>query len=476
METNNMSDSLIPLLGVVALVVLAGLSCARFMHKTIVLCWIPALLAIVFSGSAVASGFQLQNQNGSGNGIAYAGAAAAAEDASTVFFNPAGMTYLPRGHNISLSGTILQRSIKFDDKGSSNTPGHPLGAAGLLYLPTGNGGDGGDTALLPSAYWVWSVDDRISLGLGFGPTYGSLTEYNNNFVGRNAGFFFEMQQFNINPSLAWKINEAVSLGVGINFARNMSHFKQGVPIVFPAAGYTRGNTLDVKGDGWAVGYNLGAMFQLTPTTRLGLAYRSQLDFELDGKAKWASTSPGIPGMLPPLVNQKIKADLKTPANLSIALSQSVGERWEVLGDVTWTDWSVLDTIHLENKESGAPLNKLEYRFKDTWRVGLGANYRYSDTLKLRFGVARDQTPVRSAKDRTMTLPDANRTWLSCGAKFELSKATSVDVGYTHIFFDKVKTNRAVNVGYPGTESTVQTIRGEFDTSVNILSAQLNHNF
>jgi len=446
------------------------------MRKAITPCWIPTLPAIVFSSGALASGFQLQNQNGSGNGIAYAGAAAVVEDASTVFFNPAGMTYLPRGHNLSLSGTILQRSIRFTDQGSANTPGHPLAAAGFLYLPGGNGGDGGNVALLPSAYWVWSVDERISLGLGFGPTYGSLTEYDKHFVGRNAGYFFELQQFNINPSLAWKIDEVVSLGIGINFAHNMSHFKQGVPIVFPTAGYTQGNILDVKGDGWAVGYNLGAMFQLTSGTRLGLAYRSQLAFELDGKAKWASTSPGVPGMLPPLVNQKIRADLKTPANFSLALAQSLGERWEVLADATWTGWSVLDTIHLENKETGAPLNKLEYRFKDTWRLGLGAHYRYSDTLKLRFGVARDQTPVRSARDRTMTLPDANRTWLSCGARFELSQVTSVDIGYSHIFFDKVKTQRAVNVGYPGSESTVQTIRGEFDTRVNILSAQLNYNF
>ncbi len=443
------------------------------MQKTITPRLVPALLAIAFSGSAAASGFQLQNQSGAGNGNAFAGAAAAAEDASTVFFNPAGMTYLPRGHNVSLSGTILHRSIKYDDKGSTSTPN--MGPASFP-LTSGDGGDGGGTSFLPHGYWAWSVDDRLSLGLGIGPTYGNTTEYDKDFIGRSAGFYFDMAQININPSLAYKVNEQVSLGVGINFAHNESHFKQGVPVVAPVPGYAAGNYLDVKGDDWAVGYNLGAMFQLTPTTRLGLAYRSELEFDLDGKEKWATTSAGVPGLLPSLVNQHVKAKLKTPANFSIALSQSVGDKWEVLGDLTWTDWSVVDVITVKSKQTGAKLQELNYNFKDSWRIGLGANYRYSDTLKLRFGIAHDKTPVRSAADRTMTLPDADRTWLSFGAKFQLSKATSVDVGYTHIFFDKVDTNRQVTTGYPGTETVRQTIRGEFKTSVDILAAQLNYNF
>ncbi|HEX6736439.1 MAG TPA: outer membrane protein transport protein, partial [Azonexus sp.] len=401
------------------------------------------------------------------------GAAAAAEDASTVFFNPAGMTYLPRGHSISLSGTVLHRSIKYDDEGSTTTPGFGFGSS--FPLPSGDGGDGGGTSLLPHGYWAWGVTDQLSIGLGIGPTFGNTTEYDDDFIGRNAGFFFEMKQFNINPSLAFKVNEMVSLGVGINFAHNESQFKQGVPLVMPAAGYTANNYLDVKGDDWAVGYNLGAMFQLTPATRLGLAYRSELDFELEGRQRWAVASAGF-GPVQPLVNYDVEAKLKTPANFSLALSQMVGTKWEILGDVTWTDWSVVDTLYVNNRQTGAPLQKLTYNFRDTWRVGIGANYQYSDTLKLRFGVAHDKTPVKSAADRTMTLPDADRTWLSLGAKYQLSPAASIDVGYTHIFFDTVDSERQVTTGYPGPETVRQTIRGEFKTSVDILSLQLNYHF
>jgi long-chain fatty acid transport protein len=186
-------------------------------HK-ILMKMIPALLLAALSGTAGASGFAIQNQTGSGTGNAFAGAAASAEDAGTVYFNPAGMTYLPQGHSISVSGTLLYRSIEFDNKGSTTT--NPV----FFPLPTGDGGDAGGLAVLPAGYWVYGISPNLSVGLGFSPTFGNTTEYKFDFVGRNAGYFFEMEQLNLNPSIAYKVNEMVSLGAGINFAYYNSHF------------------------------------------------------------------------------------------------------------------------------------------------------------------------------------------------------------------------------------------------------------
>ncbi|PKO33090.1 MAG: aromatic hydrocarbon degradation protein [Betaproteobacteria bacterium HGW-Betaproteobacteria-7] len=430
------------------------------MQKIITPRLIPALLAIAFSGSAAASGFQLQNQTGSGNGTAFAGAAAAAEDAGTVFFNPAGMSYLPRGHNISLSGTVLHRVIDFSNKGSTTV------SQAAFPLGTTNGGDGGGTSFLPHGYWVWGISQQLSVGLGIGPTFGNKTEYDFDFVGRNAGYFAEIAQININPSLSWKISDQVSIGGGINFAHNETQFKQGVP-ASTGLGFPANNFLDVKGDDWAIGYNLGAMFQVTKATRIGLTYRSELEFDLEGKQKFGTQVPGV------LVNQDIDAKLKTPASASLAVSHMVNDRLELLADYTWTDWSVVDTIQLKSKQTGANLSALSYNFKDSWRVGIGANYQYTNDLKLRFGIAHDKAPVKSAADRTMTLPDTDRTWLSFGVKYKLSPKASVDVGYTHIFFAKGKTERAVD--FPA-GTTRQVIRGDWDNSVDIVSAQLNYSF
>lgn len=426
---------------------------------------IPALMMFGFAGVVSASGFQLQNQSGSGNGNAFAGAAATAEDASTIFFNPAGMALLPRGHNISLSGTLLNRSIKFDNKGSTR---ENVGA-GTAPLPTGEGGDAGGLGILPAGYWAYGITPDLSIGIGVGPTFGNKTEYNFDFVGRNAGYFFEMEQININPSIAYKINETVSLGAGVNFAKNKSHFRQGVPLG-AAAGLPDNNYLDVEGEDWAVGYNLGLMWQLSPRTRIGLAYRSQLDFKLDGDEHYRVPVTGV------LVNRDVEAKLKTPANISFALSQKLSDKWEILGDITWTDWSVVDQLIVTRKDTGAGLQKLSYNFHDTWRVGLGANYQYNDAWKLRFGVAHDKSPVKHATDRTMTLPDSDRTWLSFGAKYSLSKAASLDFGYTHIFFADAKTSRSVTTGYPNAETLRNVVRGDFKTSADILSVQYNHAF
>ncbi|MCP5268416.1 MAG: outer membrane protein transport protein [Zoogloeaceae bacterium] len=437
------------------------------MKKSLTMRLIPALMMIGFAGAAGASGFALQNQSGSANGNAFAGAAAAAEDASTIFFNPAGMTYMPTGHTITLSGTILDRSIKFKNTGTTNST--------LNNATPSNGGEAGGTAFLPHGYWSWSVAPDVWFGVGVGPTFGNKTEYDKNFIGRNAGYFAEIEHVNINPSFAIKVNDMLSLGLGVNFTRAHVAFKQGVPLNTAIPGNTNQNYLHVEGDAaWGVGANIGAMFQLSPSTRLGIAYRSAIDFDIDGKQKYQSRITGGGAALSAATtNQDVKAEgYRTPGNLSFAVSQKLSDRWELLGDLTWTDWSVWKSLKLTTA-SGTQLASLSYNFEDTWRVGLGANYKYNDAWKFRFGVAFDESPIAKNSDRTMTLPDSDRTWLSFGAKYTLSKNSSLDVGYSHIFFKDAKADRAVQVS--GT--TVQTVRGEWNNNrADLLSVQYNHTF
>lgn len=408
---------------------------------------LPALIMAGFAGVAGAAGFALQNQTGSGNGNAFAGAAAAAEDAGTIFFNPAGMTYLREGHSISAAATVLNRAIKFSDEGTAAVPTFAKGS---------NGGDAGGTSVIPAGYYAYSVTPRLRLGLGVSPTFGNKTEYDDDFIGRFSGYFAEMKQININPSIAYKLNDVVSLGAGVNFAHNETEFEQ---MAVVGAGASR--VANLKGDDWAAGYNLGTMFQVSPNTRIGLSYRSKIKFKLEGDFEVAGVS-----------TRPVKATLEMPDSASLAVSQKLSDRWELLGDLTWTGWGSIDTIRVTHADTGAQITTLPYRFKDTWRVGLGANYQYNDRWKLRFGVAHDETPVRTSADRTMTLPDSDRTWLSFGAKWALSKATSLDFGYSHIFFKNTSTTRTAT-----TALGTQTVRGEWNNNrADLLSVQLNHSF
>lgn len=409
-----------------------------------------ALAAI--APSVWASGFALQNQNGSGNGNAFAGAAAAAEGADTIYFNPAGMTLLGEGHSISLEGTLLDRSIEFTNKGTVAVPtGFPLGTSG---------GDAGGTSVIPAGYWSMSLSPALRLGIGVSPTFGNKTEYDKTFIGRFSGYYADLQQININPSVAYKLNEVVSIGFGINYATSEIEFRQMVPI-----GAATQTTATLKGDGDGWGWNVGAMFQISPATRLGIAYRSTIEFDLEG----TQTVVGVPAN-----SYAIKSKLETPDNFSVALSQKLDDRWELLSDLTWTGWSSVKSLPVTRASTGALVNTLSYNFEDTWRVGIGANYILNDAWKLRIGTAYDKSPVKNDADRTMTLPDSDRTWLAFGARYTLSKETSVDLGYSHIFFKKVSTARAVPMTTPpfGT----QTVRGEFETSADQLSLQLNHRF
>lgn len=418
-------------------------------------------LPLLLSGGAMASGFQLQNQNGAGTGYAFAGAAAVAEDASTIFFNPAGMTYLPLGHSLSAAGTLIDRSVKFRDTGTTPIPViNPLTGAptGTFHPVGGSGGDAGGVALVPATYYSYALSDVLRVGVGVSVTYGSETEYDHNFAGRFAGRYTSIHQINLNPSVAYRVNEVVSLGFGINLAKSDIEFRQTTPFVGAPEG-------KLAGDDTAWGWNVGAMFQLTPDTRVGVSYRSKLKFDLEGRQHVAA---------PINLDRAITAALETPDNFSLALSQKIGDRLELLADATWTGWSSVNALIplLDNgTRAAAPLR---YNFKNAWRVGLGGKYQFNDDWNLRAGVAYDETPVPDAASRTMTVPDSDRIWLSFGARWQLSEVSSLDFGYARIFFKDSRTARAV-MNTPETV-TLQTVHGDFSTSANLLSVQFNHNF
>ncbi|MDP3440649.1 MAG: porin [Azonexus sp.] len=423
---------------------------------------IPAFMAVAFAGSASAAGFQLQNQNASGTSVAYAGAAAVAEDASTIFFNPAGMTYLPQGHSISLAGTVIDRSVKFRDTGTTPMPViNPLN-----NLPTGgfhsigdNGGNGGGASLVPAGYYSYSISSALRVGLGVSVTYGSETEYDPNFAGRFSGRYTSIHQINLNPSVAYRVNDVVSIGAGLNYAKSDIEFRQLTPYVGAPMGI-------LKGDDTAWGYNLGAMLQLSPQTRLGLAYRSKMKFDLEGAQQVGA---------PLNINRTITAKLDTPDNLSLALSHKFSEQLELLADVTWTGWhSVNALVPLVASSGAAASAPLRYNFQDSWRVGLGAKYQLNERWNLRAGVAYDESPVPNDASRTMTVPDSDRTWLALGARWAMSKTTSLDLGYAHIFFKDSSTARTVT--NTAETATLQTVRGDFTTRADLFSLQLNHNF
>ncbi len=370
-----------------------------------------------FSGAALASGFMLFEQDGSGIGNALAGSAAKAENAASIFYNPAGMTRL-RDREFSLGVTNFQPSLKFSGNGS------PFSSL------SGDGGDGAKQGFLPDIYLAWKLGKDFHLGLGVNAPYGLMTDYKRPWIGGAQSEKFSLTTYNVNPSVAWRASETVSVGLGVSWLRLSAKYARragafDVPTNAGTLYLSRVETeMNASGDGW--GWNAGILVSPTPATKIGLSYRSAVKIDTSG-----NIALGNDGTLAGIASQAYldsigsagasRASIKLPDSLILSATHQFNERWEGLADVSWTGWGSMQGIDITYKQTGQVAQTLGTRFRDTWRIALGANYQVNDRWKLRAGLAYDQTPVKGAETRLVAMPDNNRTWLSLSVSGILCK-------------------------------------------------------
>ena len=451
------------------------------MTKNLVALAVASALSFAFTHPAQASAFALHEQGVSGLGNAYAGAAAAAEDASTVWWNPAGMARLPHGKHLLLGAHLIMPSTKFTNNGST-----PAAFSNPAF--TGNGGDAGDSAFVPNLFFAMDLNPAWSVGLGINVPFGLKTEYDQDWIGRFQGIESEVKTLNFNPTVSFKLSERASVGFGVSYQRaeidllsavNYSGIAAGAggaPLLGAVGGpgVEGRNSTSVDGDAW--GFNLGALFDVTPATRVGVHYRSALDYETRGSTSFTNVPAafaGVPALAAATSNGDVKLDLETPASFSLGAAHKATDRLELLGDATWTEWSRISRLPLvrtSGAASGQTLDTLSFNFEDTWRLALGANYQWSGAWTLRAGVAYDQSPVPNARDRSVRLPDEDRYWFSLGATYRLSAASRFDVGYTFISV------KDADIDNDQTALGRGAVRGTYEGTVHILSLQYQHRF
>ena len=395
---------------------------------------LPLGLALAGMASLThAAGFALIEQNASGLGNAYAGQAASAQDASTIFFNPAGLTLLP-DRQVVMAGHLIKPQAKF-----SGTVSPAIGG--------GDGGDAGGLAVVPNAYFAYRLTPDIHVGLGMNAPFGLKTEYDSTWKGRTQAIKSELKTINLNPSIGWKVSDTLSLGVGLSIQYAKATLTNNAGVLGLAT---------IEGDDYGWGFNLGGLWQVSPATRIGLAYRSEVDQELEGKAEFSLNA---------LANTPVIARVTLPDSASLSVLHKVSPKLELLADVTWTGWSDFEELRVL-RTNGTTLGVTPENWSDSYRYSVGANYRINEKLTLRGGVAYDETPVSDIY-RTARIPDESRTWLAFGAQYRLSNNTALDFGYAHLLVKDARINK--------TESGI-TLTGTYDASVDILSAQFTHNF
>ncbi len=399
-------------------------------NKNIIGCAVAGAL-IVMSGGAVASGFALIEQSASGMGNAFAGGAAVAEDASTVFFNPAGMSKID-GMQAVVALHAISPSAKFSGTGG---PG------------TNMGGDAGGLAIVPNAYFVMDVNPEMKFGLGLNAPFGLQTEYDDNWVGSHHAIKSKIETINVNPSLSYQVNDMLSLGVGLNYQHIKGELTENKGAILGKA--------IVEGEDSTWGYNLGLLFDMDDDTRLGIAYRSTMDYTLDG-----TVTTDLP-----FANGPVTLDVELPDSLSFSAFHKLSDSYDVMADITWTGWSTFKEVKVIDANGAAIINIPE-NWKDTYRFSVGATHHYNEKWSVRTGVAYDQSPVKD-KFRTARIPGNHRTWVSLGGQYKYSKMDVIDFGYSHLF---VK-NATINSTNPG-----PALVGEYKNQVDIFSVQLTHNF
>lgn len=399
---------------------------------------------------AIAGGFAIGTQSGSGTGNAFAGGAAAADDASVAWFNPALMPLIP-GKQVAGALHALKPSFKFTNQGST----------GAFAAPgTGDGGDGGDWAYVPNAFFTMAINPNWSFGLALNAPFGLKTEYDDGWRGDFTARKSEIKSANFNPSIAYKVSDTVSIGGGVSVQKLDADLTNSLA----ALGL---GVLRLEADDIGYGYNLGVMIQAGPTTRIGAHYRSKIKYELEGDVSFSAVAAG---------NGSIKADLEVPPSASLSIFQTLGN-WELMGDLTWTGWSSLQQLQVIRTSTaaalgpfpgaaGSTLTTLQFQWDDTWRYGIGVNYKMSPQTKLRFGVALDETPTND-QFRTARLPDEDRTWVALGVQYRPSKTSILDIGYAHEF---IKDARVSNT------SALGTFSGTFENKADIFSIQYSMSF
>jgi long-chain fatty acid transport protein len=445
---------------------------ARFVAVATGLATVPALGA----------GFALNEHSGSGMGNAYAGAAAVAEDASTVFFNPAGMSRLD-GRQLSAAAHYIHPDLHYTDEGSLAATGGPL---------RGSNSDGGQGAFVPNLYFVQPISDDLTFGLGVTAPFGFETRYDDDWVGRYHAVHSHVRTINVNPSIAWRVSPSVALGAGYNWQKIDVELSSAVDMGAACLAQELGGVLpggtcasagilpqqtdgfaDLQGDSVSWGYNLGVLLDVTPRARIGLSYRSAIDHHIKGPADF--TVPGEFAFVTDgdvFVDARLVDEVTLPATFAVSFLHQVTPQFAWLFDWTRTRWSSFAALRIDY-DSQQPDSVTTEDWRDSSRFSLGINYRLDAAWLLRAGFAYDDSPVPNAERRTPRVPDNDRRWVALGTAYAFSKTLSFDFGYAHLFVNAAHSNNAFESAVP---TLNHTLVGRYEFAVDIVSVQLNWRF
>jgi long-chain fatty acid transport protein len=424
-----------------------------FRHlKSVLMACGGAAVLIATSSLANAGGLAVREQSAYGQGTSYAGVAAGGS-LSTMFWNPATMTQV---YGIQ-SEAVLSGLIPNSSHTATSGTGLALGGTGNVA----------HSALVPSSYFSYQFNDKLWLGLSVNAPFGLTETFPDNWAGRSFGAGGEsLATYNATPTIAYKFNDLISVGFGVQLQYANFNFSQGT-----LTGLTLGNQAYVNAAGWGFGFTGGITLTPTPTTTIGLGYRSGINQKFNGTfnagALCAATTCG-----------SVNGTINVPDVVSLGLRQKLSSQWTVMGTAEWTNWSRATSVGIM-QPSGAPVVLgitnlvIPLNYRDGWFFSVGTEYQWSERLALRTGIAFERSPVTDVV-RNPVIPDNDRLWLSLGASYKFNAKTTLDFAYSHVFVKDAPIS-ITNTSNPGfIPGVTGTYTGSVSSSLDIISVALKY--
>lgn len=382
------------------------------------------------AGTAGAGGLLVYEVGTADVGLASAGYGARAQDAATVFTNPAGMTRL-EGTQLLASGQLLWSNTKFSiDPGTApllgnNDGGYAIGSGG--WFPGGGG------------FLSYSVSPDLKVGFALTGSFGAGLSYDDNWVGRYYVQDTTILGISFLPSIAYRVNDKLSVGASVNAMYGTYKNQVAINNVDPAYGDGR---LKLDDSAWGWGANLGLLYELSDSTRLGLTWSSMINLDFNAPAKFSGLAPGLERLLASrgALDANLKVGIEVPQQVMASIFSQINDRWALLGSVGWQQWSKFGQVQLGIDNTNNPVSlTTDIDFKDTWHLAAGAQYRISDPWLLNFGIAYD-SPFQDSSDVSPLMP-VNSAWrFGVGAQQELSKKTFWGFALEYLYGGTLDTN------------------------------------
>ena len=334
-------------------------------------------------------------------------------------------------------------------------------------LLSGNtGGDAGSLTAIPHLYWAFDLPNGLKGGLAVTAPFGLGTEYDSEWSGRYLGIKTSALSIDINPNIAYRLTNTLSIGAGVSAQYLKLDFSSAIAQFAIIGPGTPDAFYRFKADDWAFGFNFGALLELQSGTRIGLTYRSRVDHRIEGNLDFTE----IVSVLG-LVSGSASADVHLPSTTGLSVTHDVDPDLSISADVQFTDWSVFKQVTIESEN---PPFVNEQHFRDAWMISVGAVYRFTDRWSFRAGAGWDQTPVTDAF-RAVTLPDQSRYLVGVGFGYRLTDAISLDGAYQHSFAAaQPSMDNSANNSDPITHSVV--LMGKYDVNVDIFGLSLKYKY